>query len=747
MLNRAEGLPESGRGRDMPGRNQQDYLDLDQIFSACRRQWRIAAVTALVFTLLGTAYVLMAQPLYTASTDILIDHNSGKITSDLTLLGDAIESEVSVLSQVEIIKSEKIASSVLDSPGVMQQILEIEGGRGVLSRLRAAIAGMMGAGVDDAASSPDAVRRAAVDLLRQNLSVSRIGQTYVLEVSYTSPSPDLSVRIADAFAVSYLADQLDSKIAVNRQAGDWLQGRIDELRNKLMNADLAVQKFSTEHGLISTGGALVSDQQLGELNTLLIQAQADTAKSQARYDRIQAIVAPGHPDAIVTDALDSEVISGLRKSYMDASKRESEISQTLGRDHESAVRLRAEMAQYKRLMFEELGRISESYRSDLDVAQSREQALRAKADSATGVSKLASAAQVQLRELQREADTYRELYQKVLQNYQETTQLQSFPVNEARIISRALPPDKPSYPRKSLVIALAAVIGGTLGTVIGAARELNDGTLRSGDDVREKLGLDFLGYLAGASSQDKGRRRARRVSLAHITALASGRDVLRAVRIAIDHVPGSAGFRVAGIVSALPGEGKSSVADDLARTLAEQGRRTLLVDADQRARTLTRKLAPQAAAGLTGLVTGSTQLAEAIIPLGGTLCFLPVAAGSDGVSAAEVLPAAQVSAIINEAGSAFDYVIVDLPSIMPVADLRAIVPSVDSVLLVIAWGRTSCKAVENALLAEPALDEKCVGAVLTGVDRHRLGLYERPATREMSLAFRRGQVREPDFHG
>ncbi|MEJ1936906.1 CpsD/CapB family tyrosine-protein kinase, partial [Nostoc sp. NIES-2111] len=233
----------------------------------------------------------------------------------------------------------------------------------------------------------------------------------------------------------------------------------------------------------------------------------------------------------------------------------------------------------------------------------------------------------------------------------------------------------------------------------------------------------------------------------HITALASGRDVLRAVRIAIDHVPASTSFRVAGIVSALPGEGKSSVAHDLAGTLAEKGRRTPLIDAHQRSRTPNPKLAPQAAAGLSGLVTGSAHLAEAIIPLGETLFFLPVAAGSAAFSPSEVLPAAQISSIINEAGAAFDYVIVNRPSNMPVADLRAIVPSIDSVLLVIAWGRTSCKAVENALLAEPALDEKCVGAVLTGVDRHRLGLYERPATREMSLAFRRGQVRELDFHG
>jgi polysaccharide biosynthesis transport protein len=753
MLNRTEAFQDQRRGLPPEGpRHGDDFLDLDHILAACRRQWPIAAFTAAVLTALGFVFVFMASPLYTASTDVLIDHNSGKIASELTLLGEAIESEVSILSQVEIIKSEKVAGSVADALGLVDDPAFAAPGGGLLSSLKSFVLGAPDLAADAEADGSDMARRAVIETLRQNLGVARIGQTYVLQLSYTSPSPDLSVRIADAYAAAYLEDQLESKLVVNQQAAKWLEGRIEELRAKVLAADLAVQTFSTENGLITTGGALVSDQLLAELNTLMVQAKAETAKSQARYDRIRAIMAMDRTDAVVTDALDSDVISGLRRSYMDASKRESEIRESLGPSHEQAVRLRGEMEQYRRLMFEELGRISESYRSDLEMAQSREQALRTQVDSATGVSKLASTTQVQLRELQREADTYRGLYQKVLQRYQETTQQQSFPVTEARIISRALPPDKPSFPRKSLIIALAAVIGAALGAAIGAVREFRDGTVRTGDDVREKLGVEFLGYLAdkseGAASQPSAQdeRNAARPYGLGIPLL--NLEAMRAARIAIDQASGTAKSRVVGVVSALPREGKSTVSLHLARALAAQGLRTLLIDGDLRSRTLSRRLAPKATAGLDDLINGSAGLASAIVPLGGTgLSFLPVSSRDITAGLGETLSAPLVSAILNEASADFDYLVVDLPPIMPVADVRAIVPAIDSILLVIAWGKTTRKAVAGALLVEPSVHEKCVGAILNRVDRRKLALYERPTTREAFLAFRSGQRRELDERG
>ncbi len=136
----------------------------------------------------------------------------------------------------------------------------------------------------------------------------------------------------------------------------------------------------------------------------MIVAQADTARAKARYDRIKAIVDAGQTDAVVTDALDSSVINTLRGKYLDASKREAEISARLGTNHVQAARLRTEMQEYRRLIFEELGRIADSYMNEAQVAKAREDSLRESVAAATGISSSANETLVQLRELERESE-------------------------------------------------------------------------------------------------------------------------------------------------------------------------------------------------------------------------------------------------------------------------------------------------------------------------------------------------------
>jgi succinoglycan biosynthesis transport protein ExoP len=275
-------------------------------------------------------------------------------------------------------------------------------------------------------------RRGAAETVAGNIDVERVGRSYVLDVSYTAQSPDLARDIAAAIADVYLVDKLNSKYEATRRAGQWLQERIEELRQQALDTDLALQNYRSEHGLVEAGsGTLISEQQLSEINTQLINAQAETAKAEARYARVKSIIDAKQTDAIVTDVLDSSISNDLRKKYLEASKLETEIEARLGPDHVQAVRLRAEMEEYKRLMFDELNRIAESYQSELQVAKSRENSLRDSVTQATGVAASAGETQVQLRELERTRDTYKNLYQSFLTRYQEAIQQQSFPITAA----------------------------------------------------------------------------------------------------------------------------------------------------------------------------------------------------------------------------------------------------------------------------------------------------------------------------
>ncbi len=371
---------------------------------------------------------------------------------------------------------------------------------------------------------------------------------------------------------------------------------------------LALQRFKAANGLVAAGKTLVSDQQLSEFASGLVLAQAETARARARLEQIEKIVSSGQSDAIVSDVLKSSTRKIFAGKYLAASKLQTEIAAKLGPQHVAAVRVRSEMEEYKRLMFEEVSRIAESYRSDLSVAEAREKEIQDKVAAATQVTAVAGETMVQMRELEREAETYRDLYQTFLQRHQEAVQQQSFPVTEARIITKAVPVWLPTSPRKSLMLALSIV----LGLAAGSAIALSESSVIASSAPVTMFDLRWnWNILASVPDRGDGRTRAEPQSThphqIHKTSavtnyvvdhpLSAFAETLRSAKIAIDlTIPGKE-CKIIGVVSGLPGEGKSTVSINFAELLASQGVRTVLVDADFRNPGATRALAAHAESG------------------------------------------------------------------------------------------------------------------------------------------------------
>ncbi|MBX4888195.1 polysaccharide biosynthesis tyrosine autokinase [Rhizobium bangladeshense] len=720
--------------------NEADFIDFDKLIAIVRRQWRIVAVCAFVFAILGVVYVLTAVPVYTAETKVLIDRSDNQMINQLAAFGQLDDDEGTVLSQVELLKSDTIAYAVVDKLKLVDDPVFTAQKNSLFSvATLKSLLNFRSWFADDVAVAPDPEmkRRWAAETVAGNIDVERVGKSYVLDVTYTSQSPDLARVIAAAIADVYLVDKLNSKYEATRRAGEWLQERIEELRQQALDTDLAVQKFRSEHGLVEAGsGTLLSEQQLSELNTQLIKAQAETAQAEAKYTRIKSIIDARQTDAIVTDVLDSSISNDLRKKYLEASKLEAEIEARLGPDHVQAVRLRAEMAEYERLMFDELNRIAESYQSELTVAQSREKSLRDSVDKATGVAATAGETQVQLRELERTRDTYKNLYQSFLARYQEAIQQQSFPITAARIITTAETPTKPSAPKRSLVIAFAMFLGCAFGSGIGAFREFRDRFFRTGDDVRDMLDVESLGVMPLIENNvedptlvDPGNPRSiarggKTTTYVEEHPLSAFAETLRSAKIAIDISASDQRCKVIGMVSSLPGEGKSTTAINFAKLLAMQGARCLLIDGDMRNPGATRAIGRHAEAGLLEAIVDNRPLKDLILLDPRTkLAFLPTVARYRVPHSSELLASRGMDQLLEIARQSFDYIIVDLPPLAPVVDARAINPKLDAVVFVIEWGKTSRKVVQSTLLSEPDLYSKCVGAILTKVDPAQMKLY------------------------
>lgn len=289
------------------------------MLAAVRRQWFVVAASVMLAFALGAVYLLTAVPYFTASSSVLIDKGNGVLLSRMSDAGLPVNDEPTVLSEVEVLKSDTISLAVVDKLNLTNNPAFMDGGKSaiasVISMVRQAFDFSSWFNKDSVEATMDERRQRAAAMVEANMVVQRVGKTYVLSIDYTSRSPQLAAQISAAIADVYLTDKLNSKYDATRRASEWLQQRIDELRQQALASDLAVQQFRRDNGLVATSnGGLVSDQQLSELNSALIKAQADTAQAIAKYDRIQSIVDSKRTDAIVTDVLDSSISNDLRKN-------------------------------------------------------------------------------------------------------------------------------------------------------------------------------------------------------------------------------------------------------------------------------------------------------------------------------------------------------------------------------------------------------------------------------------------------
>lgn len=702
-----------------PGRTGPTAVDgaltIDSALSAMRRQARVMLAVLALALGLAALYLLLATPYYSASTDILIDGRTlgatdSKESSQLILANNAID------SQVELMSAQSVIDQVIDKFDLARDP-EFNGEGGLISRLLS----WARPGGDADGTAAEQLRRRVFDNVVKGLDVKRQDKTFLLEVKFTSRDPQKAANLANAIADAYIADQLQSKYDATRRANGWLQDRIFELKKKAIDTDRSVQEFRQAHGLIEAGGRLINNQSLSEINTQLSTAHAQTTAAEARHAQIKAVIDARQMDAPVPDALVSPVISQLRTRYFISAKRLSELQKRVKPGHAQVLALQNELKDYEDQMFAELERIAKSVASEVAASREREEALRVGRDAVAGANASDNMTLVNLRELEREAESYRDLYQSFLQRNHDLIQQQSYPVTEARVVTRAVAPKRPSHPRTLLVIGAGLVLG--IASAVGLAifRENRDLTFKTAEQVAGELDLECLGL---QPTLDAGASR-RGIATTSVSApLSRLSDTLRSVKVALDLSQGGEGARVLGVVSAMNGEGKSVTASNFALLLGSMGARTLLIDGDLRRGGLTRALAPEAANGLLDVVEGRLPLADAGIrlPEGGVL-FLPSVNETPIANSSEVLRSEGMAALIDTASEQFDYILIDLPPLGCLIDARAIEPLVPSYLLVVEWGGLARASIRKILDQNYTVRNKLIGAVLNKVDTVVLNKY------------------------
>lgn len=443
-------------------------LDVLSIFQVLRRRIFLIAAIAFVFAALTAAFSLTITPIFRASSQVMFDPTVRQPFDDPNRPSRSGPGSEVIDSQISVIHSDTVLRPVARENNLAEDPYFGEGSPSLLSQFKSLIFGK----TKKDAETLEAQETAAVGALADATIVKRVGQTFVINISAESPSPVQAAVLANSIAESYLSDQKRQIDQASEEAATQIDDRLVDLRDRLRQAEEATQKFRAANKLQNSDeGSLLTGQELTGLNARLIDARAALAEATAKYDEIQRVLKSGVDAGSIGDVVNSPTISSLRQQYATAARTEAQLMADLLPSHPSVVQARSQLTRLRNLIRDEIKRIADSTRIDVQVNQERVSRLEQQLDSTRNLSDVDQAASIQLRELETEAQATRQLYEIALSRAKEISQLDQVVLPNVRIISPAIPPESPVYPKRKLMVILAGILGLLVGTIIAVAGE------------------------------------------------------------------------------------------------------------------------------------------------------------------------------------------------------------------------------------------------------------------------------------
>jgi polysaccharide biosynthesis transport protein len=720
---------------------------IDFALGFLKRQYLLIAVCLVLGAAVAVTYLKITPPTYTGQAKLLVEGSKRNFDQRESILMNAPLDVREVENQLQLLKSKSVLGAVVDRLKLAEDP-DFNPATQPLARLVGLARRLVGLGAETP-PAPEADDLATA--LEGRMTAARVGVSNVIEISYNSTTPLRAAEVANAIAEAYIADKLNLKVDASRTATTWLQGRLRDLGEQALAAESAVSAYRSNNNFVALDGKPLDERQVTELSSRVVAARAQTLDALARLNTFEgvlhakdfeAIARNPNLDAAVSDAMSNPIINSLRQQYLENARREEEFTTRFGNDHQAVVNLRARMREARTSILDELRRLAEASRNDYQATKQRQEGLEKQLAEAVSRSRTANVAEGALRELDTKAKGYRSLYESLLQRYMGAVQQESFPLAEARLISPASPPQSKSKPKGILILALGLLGGLAFGAGIGFLREMMERVFRTTEQVERQLQMTCLSVvpmLDEVAPQQLPRELLQASAAIGQRTIARGSGVhwgasemphsrfaesIRSIKLAVDlNVPG-ASSKVIGITSALPREGKSTIAVALAMLSAHTGARAIVVDCDLRNPSLSRTLAPDALAGMIEVIAGERTLEDVIWkdPKTG-LSVLPTVSKRPLIHTNEILSSAPTRLLFEKLRASYDYVVVDLPPLVPIVDARAGGHLVDGLILVVEWASTRTDVVQRALHAAPNLQNVLIGAVVNKTDMKALKRY------------------------
>lgn len=677
-----------------------EFVDIRALLALVwKNKWSIGASGFLSAVI---AYFLLSQlpPYYTVEARILLDSrprqvvNIDNVVQEIGLSGvPAITSEIAQMQSAAVLRpvAKRLGLADIEEFNPMLQ----EPSR--LSAAIAAIRGLLAPSEDqepvDAETAENAAIAVAAGIVAEQLSVTQLGESFVLRIQATASRPDLAALIANTVIEEYLQRQVDIKLAAAADATDTLERRVAELQRDVERSEIEIERRRAAITANGIASAIVLERQIAELSSRMVVARIENAAARARLENFNQLVADGAFAAAM------QIASSVQLADL------VERRDNLRQQNEALLRRSAGEGVEARQMNDTLNALEDSIRraaaevsmgleavAGISLQQIRQQeAQLAELEAAVSAQ---SSQLIDLRALEREAEAKRGIYETFLARLTETRELAAFQTPNASIVALAEPPADPTGPSKGPLTVLAALfaIGAVSGIVIW--RDVSRSVLRTPAQIEAAVGAPLIGAFRGFHA-----RRLRHADLRRLLADPPRDASVAANRIAaaLEQATSRSGKLVLLVASAIPREGATALAVLLGRAFAAQGGRTVVVDCDMRG------------AGLLKSIIGATGEVETLEDMGFDVVRLPT-------GERPTLSRAELRDALARLRQRYDVVILDAPPILASADALPLSTEVDAVILAVKVESTPSGGVSEAAAELRRVGARLVGAVATDVD-------------------------------
>jgi capsular exopolysaccharide synthesis family protein len=689
-------------------KRDEDEIDLLAYWQMLvKRRWLVLGVmaTGLALALLVT---LLTPPVYRASTTLQIDRETMQIVLVEGVTSGEADSGDFFQTQYELLKSRALAERVTNRLHLANSpALENIAGRSwfdrMLQSLRPRSAAPAGKGADAAH---------AVQVVQRGLEVEPIRNSRLVRLSYSSGDPRLSARIANAFAAEFIAQHLDHKLDASSYARKYLQDQLQQTKAKLEQSERALVDYAQKEKIVSIGdGPSLVAQNLSELNSQLAAAQGARIRAEARLRGATSAKGAGLPADMLTDS-NVHILQQQKATLQGEYQQKLQVFKP---DYPEMKQLQGQIDAIDKQIASALADVRASVRSEYEAAVAQENLLTQELAALRGQTLNVDSRSIEYNILKREADTNRQLYDALLQRYKEIGVATDVGSNNVSIVDRALPPSGRYKPSLPVNLGLGLLLGAIFGMLAAFALEFLDQTLKTPQDVEQRLRLPVFGIIPKLKKQEVPAQALRDLR-------SPFSEAYRSVRTALQFSTDNGVPKVLLVTSAGPGEGKSTTAWSLARNFAQLGKRVLLIDGDLRNPSLHRVAEVRGEVGLSNLLAGAAQLNEAIQDTDDPRLKI-VLAGPLPPNPAELLAGSKLVSLLTVAGESYDQVIIDGPPVLGIADAPILANAAAGTLLVVEAGKTRIQTAQIAIKRLYAARARLIGAIVSkySAGRHSYG--------------------------